>query len=248
VLRAAHALRQSTGVASGARIVLKKGIPVGAGLGGGSSDAAAALRLLSRLWRLQADKLDLVALASQLGSDVPLFLSAGAALLSGRGEQVRPLPALRGGYFVIVVPPWQEPHKTAAVYSAVTPADFGDGSHSRRIASQLANGAALEPRHLRNELEPAARRVFPALAEFQADLTARAGCRFVLTGAGPALFTFVPDRDDSLKLARASRAITPTVLVARPLVGLCTVGEVGSAGRIKTATPRSRRRPAGRPR
>jgi 4-diphosphocytidyl-2-C-methyl-D-erythritol kinase len=225
VLQAARLLRDRVGGAGGAQMTLRKRIPVSAGLGGGSSDAAATLRLLSRLWRLPPGEPDLAIVAGQLGSDVPLFLSAGAALLTGRGEQVCAVPSLRTGWFVIVVPPWQEPRKTAAVYAAVAVEDFGDGHASTVVAERISSGSELDPGLLRNDLEPAARRVFPGLVGFQADLAARTAAPFVLTGAGPALFSYVADRDAAAMLARTIRPVAPTVLLARPLSGLCAIRE-----------------------
>src|SRR3989454_549926 len=91
VVRAAHALREATAVSRGARITLDKRIPVAAGLGGGSADAAAALVGLSRLWGLRWPAARLAELAVTLGTDVPFFLRGGAALGTGRGERIEPV-------------------------------------------------------------------------------------------------------------------------------------------------------------
>ncbi|MEP7028193.1 MAG: 4-(cytidine 5'-diphospho)-2-C-methyl-D-erythritol kinase [Candidatus Eisenbacteria bacterium] len=105
VLRAAHALAAELGETSGAAIRLTKRVPHGAGLGGGSSDAAATLRGLALLWRRRVPRARLAALGATLGSDVPFFLGPSPAFATGRGERLTPLarliPALR---FVIVVP------------------------------------------------------------------------------------------------------------------------------------------------
>ena len=93
VYRAASLLNDKTGVSAGAEIHLCKGIPVAAGLGGGSSDAAATLLGLNRLWGLHLARDELEELAAQLGSDVPFFLAGGAALAEGRGERITPLPS-----------------------------------------------------------------------------------------------------------------------------------------------------------
>src|SRR5260221_2220439 len=91
-VRAATLLRQRFAIETGVRIELCKGIPIAAGLGGGSSDAAAVLLALSRLWRLSIARSDIVDLAATLGSDVPFFLSGGLAVCEGRGERVTTLP------------------------------------------------------------------------------------------------------------------------------------------------------------
>ncbi len=93
VERAAMLLRQSSQESRNVSIALHKSIPVAAGLGGGSSDAAAALIGLNRLWNLGLPCADMTRFAAQLGSDVPFFLSGGTCFVSGRGEQVEPLPS-----------------------------------------------------------------------------------------------------------------------------------------------------------
>ena len=105
VLRAARLLRREAGVTAGAAIRLRKRIPVAAGLGGGSSDAAATLRGLRRLWGLDLDADALRELAAQLGSDVPFFVTGGAALGEGRGERLTPLPPAQGRVVVMAPPP-----------------------------------------------------------------------------------------------------------------------------------------------
>lgn len=105
VLRAARLLRREAGVKAGAAIRLRKRIPVAAGLGGGSSDAATTLRGLRRLWRLDLDADALRELAAQLGSDVPFFVTGGAALAEGRGERLTPLPPAQGNVVVMSPPP-----------------------------------------------------------------------------------------------------------------------------------------------
>ena len=127
VVRAALALREWAGVERGARLRLTKRVPYGAGLGGGSSDAAAALRLLARLWSLDVPDDARAALALDLGSDVPFFLDGAPALASGRGERLTPLLGADGGpyrcpfWLVVVVPPVHV--STARAYGLVTPSD-----------------------------------------------------------------------------------------------------------------------------
>src|SRR4030042_493313 len=91
VIQAAELLRKVSGCQTGVKIKLEKRIPWGAGLGGGSSDAASTLLALKKLWKLELDTSDLIELAARLGSDVALFIHGGAALTEGRGEKVTPL-------------------------------------------------------------------------------------------------------------------------------------------------------------
>jgi 4-diphosphocytidyl-2-C-methyl-D-erythritol kinase len=115
VLRAARELASVVGRPMGARIRLVKGIPVAAGLGGGSADAAAALVLLDRLWRTGLGPSDMQRLAERLGSDVPFFLHGGRAVGSGRGTEITELPDLDEHAVVVAVPPVRV--HTAEVYA-----------------------------------------------------------------------------------------------------------------------------------
>lgn len=124
VLRAARLLASEAGLEPRARIVLDKRIPVGAGLGGGSSDAAEALRLLRRLWDADLDDEALARLAPRLGSDVPYFMVGGEADVSGRGEHVRPLPDAPPAELLLLVPPFAS--STREVFEA----------HARRTAGR----------------------------------------------------------------------------------------------------------------
>src|SRR5262249_11610654 len=103
-LRAAHLLRSAGYTGSGVTIELSKGIPVQAGLGGGSSDGAAVLVALNQLWQLGLDKGTLEQLAAALGSDVPFFVHGGTALIEGRGEVVHPLPDAEPLWLVLAQP------------------------------------------------------------------------------------------------------------------------------------------------
>ncbi len=104
VLRAATLLREHYGITHGAHMTLIKRIPMGAGLGGGSANAAGALLALNRLWRINADLRDLASLALRLGSDVPYCLHSGPALVSGIGEIVHPLGAFPPYWLVLLKP------------------------------------------------------------------------------------------------------------------------------------------------
>ena len=116
VYRAARLLQAEYAVRTGAALRLEKRIPVAAGLGGGSSDAAATIVALNRLWNLQLSLTEQRRLAAALGSDVPFFLTGGTALATGRGERITPLPPLPQYWVVLVLLP--RVLSTAAVYQA----------------------------------------------------------------------------------------------------------------------------------
>lgn len=135
VVRAARALANHLGRPADAAIRLKKKIPAGAGLGGGSSDAARALALLARLWDARLTDEDLRVVAASLGSDVPFFLVGGEAEVTGRGEHVTPLPDSEPAELLVLVPPF--PLSTGEVYATHRRLQSGSSSPDRRIPPAL---------------------------------------------------------------------------------------------------------------
>jgi 4-diphosphocytidyl-2-C-methyl-D-erythritol kinase len=200
ILRAASLLQRRFPGAGGARVLLTKRIPVGAGLGGGSSDAAAALVGLRRLWRLPVRFDELHSLAAELGSDVPFFLRGGTALATGRGEILQRQPGLGSVYFVLAVP--GIPVSTAWAYCAVR---IELTAQSNCITMLLS---ALPPRNigkiarsLSNDLEKA---VFPAhslLPNIKRLLVAEGSIGALMSGSGSSVFGIATDRAQALRIA-----------------------------------------------
>lgn len=197
VVRAAHLLRAEAAaqgtmpVQLGARIRLTKRIPVAAGLGGGSSDAAAALRALDHLWGLKSPTTRLTELAARLGSDVPFFLGHPTALAEGRGERLTPLPSPPPAWAVLVRP--RRALSSREVYGGVTPAVYSDGARSRQLASRIATNPDWR-RDLYNALEPIACALAPTAAAAKQALRAAGGEGASMTGSGPTVFAVV-DRE-----------------------------------------------------
>lgn len=186
VLRAASLLAVEHGITGGVSIRLDKKIPVAAGLGGGSSDAAAALRGMGRL--LGAKDSLISALAEGIGSDVAFFLRGGTAVGEGRGERVTPLPDVPEAWLVLVVPALRVEEKTKTMYAALDQADFSDGSRTAALAESIRASEPVEAGMLCNAFERAAYERFVGLSGFR-DWMLQAGARSVhLSGAGPALF------------------------------------------------------------
>jgi 4-diphosphocytidyl-2-C-methyl-D-erythritol kinase len=203
-MRAARLVRDRTGYSGGARMRLTKTIPVGDGLGGGSSDAAAALRGLDRLWRLALPHERLVELAAEVGSDVPFFLRGGTALAEGRGERITPLPDAPTTAILVVVPPLSIQQKTRRMYSLLELRDYGDGAASDRLADALRQGRRLKESDLYDVFGSLAFKAFPELQTCRQALI-QAGARAVhLAGSGPALFVLVRDEEQRERLARAA--------------------------------------------
>jgi 4-diphosphocytidyl-2-C-methyl-D-erythritol kinase len=216
-MRAARLLQQRTGHQGGARMHLTKVIPIAAGLGGGSSDAAAALRGLHQLWSLDLLPERLGELAAELGSDVPFFLHGGTALSEGRGERLTPLPDAPQAALLIVVPPISIPRKTERMYSLLGPEDYGDGAPTDRFVDALRQGIPPRRCDLYNTFGC---RVFSAFPELQtcrgALIKAGAGCVH-LAGSGPALFVVTRDEEQQQRLAQAARDAGAQALAARTL-------------------------------
>ena len=216
VWRAAVRLRERARGNPGALMVLTKLIPVGAGLGGGSSDGAATLRVLCRLWNVALRPGELRRIAAELGSDVPLFLRGTTSLVQGRGERVTRLPPLRSGWFVLVVPPWDMANKTASVYAAVRSEDFSGGTRTHELADALRGRQPIDQTLFVNALEPAACRVFEYLEPFWQQLDRATGATFRVSGAGPALFHYFATREEAKRCAKRAARHAAFVQVVRP--------------------------------
>ncbi len=190
IVRAAGALREKFGLRRGARIHLSKRIPIGGGLGGGSSNAAATLRALSELWKLSPTEADLTSIAASLGSDVPFFLLGGRARGRGRGEALTPLPDGPQEWVVLAFPPFSL--STAEVYGRVRSRSL-TGSPSATKVSGSETGGGPE----RNDLERAAESLSGELRRIRSAL-AGAGARSArLSGSGSTVFGTFGTREEA---------------------------------------------------
>jgi 4-diphosphocytidyl-2-C-methyl-D-erythritol kinase len=184
--RAATALGKAAGVDRGVRITLDKRIPVGAGLGGGSADAAAVLIGLTRLWQLDWSIEQLTDVAVELGMDVPFFLQGGAALATGRGERLAPV---NGASLALVLVHPGFPVSTADAYRRVSPSVYSDGTHARQMTAALARRwpAAVAGR-LYNALEAPVAAVHPEITRMRAALVAAGALGAMMSGSGGTVF------------------------------------------------------------
>jgi 4-diphosphocytidyl-2-C-methyl-D-erythritol kinase len=190
VLRAARALAAATGVAAGANLVLDKHLPVASGIGGGSADAAAALRLLCRLWRVTPQPAALARLAAGLGADVLVCLAGHAARMGGIGERLGPAPVLPACGIALVNP-------GAAVSTAeVFRTRHGTWSEPAELPAGWDSAAAMaaDLGGLRNDLEPAAIARHPVIGDVLAELAATPGCLLArMSGSGATCFALYGD-------------------------------------------------------
>jgi 4-diphosphocytidyl-2-C-methyl-D-erythritol kinase len=218
--RAALALQAATGCQAGARLALTKRIPIAAGLGGGSSNAAATLLALNRLWRLALSPAQLARLAISLGADVPFFLlPAATALATGIGERLTPLPTPAQG-LLIVTPRLELPGKTARLYQLLQPNDWSDGRATRAQAARLQVGLPLEPALIVNAFSRPLQALVPAIGPLLTTLRSAGATTIFLSGSGPSLV--ILDQPVALarlatSLAAADRYLNLTTTLIHPL-------------------------------
>lgn len=187
VLKAARLL----GTGRGARLTLIKTLPVAAGLGGGSADAAAALRALCRLWSLDIEMAALRELAFGLGADVPVCLVGRPMFVGGAGEDLIPAPRLPPAGLVLVNP--GVPLATRDVFAAREGAYSSPARFSEAPPDVAALAALLAER--RNDLEPPAIALVPVVADVLSALRASPGCRLArMSGSGATCFGLYDDR------------------------------------------------------
>ncbi|HEY7204789.1 MAG TPA: 4-(cytidine 5'-diphospho)-2-C-methyl-D-erythritol kinase [Methylomirabilota bacterium] len=206
VMRAARLLQKAAGIEAGARIRLQKRIPVAAGLGGGSSDAAATLWGLNRLWKLRWPRPRLQELAVELGMDVPFFLGTGRAVARGRGEQLDTLGG-GGGYALVLVNP-RVPLSTREVYGRVPVGWHAEPTGTERVIDALrTRNASRLAAALTNNLEAVVEPVLPVIARMKAALLAAGALGAIMSGSGPTVFGMARSLDHARQIrARVSRA------------------------------------------
>jgi 4-diphosphocytidyl-2-C-methyl-D-erythritol kinase len=192
--RAAEAIRRHIGSLQGVKIELYKRIPMAAGLGGGSSDAAAVLLALQRWWQLNLSPAELLGIAASLGSDVSFFLLGGLALCEGRGERVTPLTPVwpqQMRWLLILKPAIMI--STAAVFRQLPAADYTSGEHSRAVREALQAGRLPSFDELHNGLERGVLQLYPEVAQAREDMLKAGAPHVRLSGSGPSLFAFFAD-------------------------------------------------------
>ena len=184
--RAAIALRETAGTCAGARIEIEKRIPVGAGLGGGSSNAAATLLGLCRLLGCEVGYADLVRLAAALGSDVPFFLVGGTAVGVGRGEEVYPTQAVERDEIVLVNPGFSL--ATSAIYEKLSRLTRLESARIMPFALATAKRISEVALCGKNDLEEVALGIHPEIGELKAKLIELGARHSMMSGSGATVF------------------------------------------------------------
>ena len=186
-VRAARALQTATGTGLGAEIAIKKSIPMGGGLGGGSSDAATTLVALNQMWQTGLSLAEIAAIGGTLGADIPVFVAGRSAWAEGVGERLTPLTLPAGVWYLVIFPGVSVP--TAAVFQA---AELTRNSPPTTMRGFLETGG-------RNDCEPVVRARFPAVGEALDWLGQHATAR--LTGTGSCVFAEFARAADAERLA-----------------------------------------------
>ncbi|MDP1626782.1 4-(cytidine 5'-diphospho)-2-C-methyl-D-erythritol kinase [Parvibaculum sp.] len=219
VLRAARALGEAAGFMGGAHLTLEKNLPIASGIGGGSADAAAALRALTRLWHVAPGDKMLARIAATLGADVPVCLLSRPALMWGRGESLAPLAALPRFWLVLVNP--GVALSTAAVFRELAaPALDGvpDDPQPPPFAtlSDLVAWLTTEG----NDLEAPARALAPEIGEVLTAMASTAECRLSrMSGSGATCFGIYPGEEEAREVARTLKAAHPNWWVEASAAG-----------------------------
>lgn len=217
VYRAAELLRDECGVRQGVEIHLEKRLPVASGLGGGSSDAAAALLALDRLWKLGISRERLAALAARLGSDIPFFiLETPYAVGGGRGEKLAPVRSRLELWHVLVTPRLHVLAKD--VYGRLDPVWFKEGGSAKMLAAHVGKGDADKvAAGIFNTLQHPVLALHPSIERIRKDLIANGAVNAIVSGSGPTVFGLAGSRPSARKLAARMRRLHPSkwVEVAR---------------------------------
>ena len=184
-VRAAKLLQAKTGVREGVSIGLEKHLPLGAGLGGGSSDAATTLIVLNRLWNLGLSRQTLQEIGLELGADVPVFIFGRSAFAEGVGEKLTPID-LPKAWYVVLTPP----------VHVATELIFADAELTRdSIPIKILDFSTAT---LRNDLEPVAKRRFPEISHYSQWLSQYAPAR--MSGSGSAVFAAFSNQQSAEKV------------------------------------------------
>lgn len=215
VLRAAQALQMETATRKGARIVLEKNIPLAAGLGGGSTDAACTLSALNELWELNLPAARLMGIGARLGADVPFFFVDGTALATGKGETITPLPPFPSRQVLLVCPRVRLPDKTRAMYSRIKPSHYSNGAATRRLVEALKKGEVPDIEADANVFLPILLAANAVVRDCYDRMRQLSIYPVLLSGAGPTLFTLIDDDARAQRLQGHLRDLDADIILTR---------------------------------
>lgn len=193
IWKAAVALRDTTGTNQGIHVRVEKEIPSKAGLGGGSSNCATTLLVLSKIWKIGMPAETLAKIAATLGSDIAFFLHGGTALTRGRGEMVESLPDAPSRWVLLVNP--RESLSTASVFQELRAEEHTNGSATLRLASREREGI-LDYKLMRNNLSLAAQRLCPSIKPILTELREYSSAT-LMSGSGSTSFGLFENKQEA---------------------------------------------------
>ena len=218
ILQVARQLKNDSGYDGGAKIHLKKKIPVSAGLGGGSSDAAAVLRGLNKLWGLGWAKDQLIESAVSVSSDAAFFFYGGTALAEGRGEVITSLPDIDPLDLVLLVPPLKLKEKTKRMYKSLQDSDFGLGLLTDQLLDKYLRERVLDTNMLVNAFQSGAFKMWPELEGYRNLFMKYGASKVYLAGSGPVMFAFLsPSFDIDRRAEIMPELPSPLLIKARTI-------------------------------
>ncbi|CAM4492408.1 4-(cytidine 5'-diphospho)-2-C-methyl-D-erythritol kinase [Paenibacillus typhae] len=214
--QAARLIKDRYNVKSGVHIHLDKRIPVAAGLAGGSSDAAATLRGLNRLWRLNIPAEELQELGAELGSDVPFCVTGGTALATGRGEKLTPIPNPPQCWVILAKPPINV--STAEVYGSVRANQIAVHPSASRMQEAIEAGdfGAVCAR-LGNVLEDVTLKLHPEVQQLKEAMVKLGADGVLMSGSGPTVFGLVSKQSKVARIYNGLRGFCKEVYAVRSL-------------------------------
>jgi 4-diphosphocytidyl-2-C-methyl-D-erythritol kinase len=200
VVKTAQMLRDAFKVDRGVKIQVRKGIPVGAGLGGASADAAVTMLGLAQMWKLRLTGRDLFAAAARMGSDVPFFLEGGAAIAKGRGERLQWLPPLPTTWVVLARPRVEV--STAWAYGALDSEEIREHPDlSSLVEAVRREDVATTGRLVGNVFEDLIIRTHPLVGELKQRILRGEAYGAALSGTGPTVFGLMANEAAARKVA-----------------------------------------------
>ncbi|MGG4096740.1 MULTISPECIES: 4-(cytidine 5'-diphospho)-2-C-methyl-D-erythritol kinase [Paenibacillus] len=214
--QAARLIKERYDVKKGVHIHLDKKIPVAAGLAGGSSDAAATLRGLNRLWGLGIPQEELLALGAELGSDVPFCVTGGTALATGRGEVLTPIPNPPQCWVIVAKPPINV--STAEVYGRLRSEQIQHHPSAERMVEALTQGSFQQMcQSLGNVLEEVTLKMHPEVQQLKEGMLKLGADGALMSGSGPTVFGLVSKESKVARIYNGLRGFCKEVYAVRLL-------------------------------
>lgn len=216
VYQAARLLKTTYNVDKGVHIFLEKNIPIAAGLAGGSSDAAATLRGLNRLWKLNLAIEELMALGEQIGSDVPFCITGGTALATGRGEKIQKIDSMPPAWVILVKLPISV--STADVYGSLKADEIKEHPKTKEMLEAIKNqNLDLITINLGNVLEDVTFSLYPQVKHVKDQMMAFSGEGVLMSGSGPTVYALINKESKVKRVYNALRGFCKEVYAVRIL-------------------------------